>query len=165
VAGSLLIYNIMRIGFGFDVHKFDKKKKYILLGAVKINCGFGLRAVSDGDVVLHAVCDAILGAVSLGDIGDYFPPAKEKSKGMKSVDIAGFVMIKIKGAFRIHNIDITIIADRPPLSPYKNRMVKSMRRIFKVKNINVKIKSKEGLNILGSKGAISCFAAALLAKK
>lgn len=155
----------MRIGFGFDVHRFSRKKKYILLGGVKIDCGFGVTAVSDGDVVLHAVCDAILGAASLGDIGDYFPPTKEKSKGIKSIDIAGFVMKKIRGIFNIENIDITIIADRPPLSSHKKKMVKSMNKIFKVKNINIKIKSKEGLDILGSRNAISCFAVSLLKKK
>ncbi|OPX29870.1 MAG: 2-C-methyl-D-erythritol 2,4-cyclodiphosphate synthase [Candidatus Omnitrophica bacterium 4484_171] len=155
----------MRIGFGFDVHKFNRRKKYILLGGLKIDCGFGVVAVSDGDVILHAVCDAILGAASLGDIGDYFPPREEKSRGIKSIDIAGFVLDKIKGVFSIRNIDITIIADKPPLSSHKSKMVKSIRRIFRAKNINVKIKSKEGLDILGSKNAVSCFAIALLARK
>lgn len=152
----------MYVGFGFDVHKFSREKKYILLGGLKINCGFGVEAVSDGDVVLHAVCDAVLGAASLGDIGDYFPPGREESKGIKSVDIAKFVMSKIRNNFRIGNIDITVIADKPPLVSYKSKMVESMSRIFKTKNINVKIKSKEGLDIIGSKDAISCLAAALL---
>jgi len=155
----------MRIGFGFDVHKFDHKKKHILLGGLKINCGFGVMAVSDGDVVLHAVCDAILGAASLGDIGDYFPPAKEKSRGIKSINIAESVLKKVRGIFRIKNVDITIITDKPPLLSHKDRMAKSMSKIFKTKNINVKIKSKEGLDILGSKDAISCFAAVLLVRK
>jgi len=152
------------IGFGFDVHKFTARKKYILLGGVKINCGFGVIAVSDGDVVLHAVCDAILGAASLGDIGDYFPPAEYKSKGLKSIDIVEFVVKKTKDIFRINNIDITIVADKPPLSSYKSRIVKSMNNLFQVGNINIKIKSKEGLDILGSNNAISCFVAALLVK-
>ncbi len=153
----------MRIGLGFDVHRFTRKKKSLLLGGVKINCGFGVEAVSDGDVVLHAVCDAILGAVSLGDIGDYFPPGAEESKRLKSVDIALFVIKKIKKSYLIENIDITIIADNPPLVKYKKKMVDYLSKLFNT-CVNIKIKSKEGLDI-PSKEAISCYAAVLLKKR
>ncbi len=155
----------MYIGFGFDVHKFSKEKNYILLGGVRIDCGFGVEAVSDGDTVLHATCDAILGAASLGDIGDYFSPSDTKSKGIKSIDIAEFVMEKIKGKFVISNLDTTIITDRPLLSPYKSRIMESTRKIFGVRRTNIKIKSKEGLDILGSNNAVSCFSAVLLTDK
>ncbi len=150
------------VGLGFDVHVFTKKKKKIVLAGVEINCGFGLRAVSDGDVVLHAICDSFLGAAGLGDIGDYFPPRDKKSKGIKSREIAEYVLAKIKKKFKIVNLDITIISQKPPLVKHKKKMVKALNGIFRSKNINIKIKSKEGLNILGGKNALSCICIALL---
>ena len=153
----------MKVGLGFDVHRFTKRKKSLLLAGININCGFGIEAVSDGDVVIHAICDAILGAASLGDIGDYFPPQHKESKGLKSVDIALFVLKKIKGTYSIENIDATIIADKPPLAKYKPRMAKFLSKLFNA-SINIKIKSKEGLNIMGGSEAIACYAVALLKK-
>ena len=152
----------MRIGFGFDVHKFSRSKKSLLLGNVEINCGFGIKAVSDGDVLLHAICDAILGAVSGGDIGDYYPPRDKECKGIKSIDITRNLMKKVMKDFTIVNMDTTVIAQRPPLVRYKKRIVDSLENIFKLPYVNIKIKSKEGLNILGGSDAIACFAVILL---
>ena len=97
------------VGLGFDVHKFSKRKKSLILGGVKIPASFSLDAVSDGDLVLHAVCDAICGAAGLGDIGDYFPPQSKKSKNIDSEEIAYFVLKKIGGRYEIANIDIIIV--------------------------------------------------------
>ncbi|MFH1769019.1 MAG: 2-C-methyl-D-erythritol 2,4-cyclodiphosphate synthase [Candidatus Omnitrophota bacterium] len=155
----------LRFGLGFDVHVFTKKKKVLTLGGIDINCGFGLRAVSDGDAVLHAASDAILGAACLGDIGDYFPCHNKKNRGLASGDIAGYVLNKIKNKYALVNIDITIISQKPPLAKYKRRMTRSLKNIFGTDNINIKIKSKEGLNILGGKNALSCMCAALLIKR
>ncbi|MCP4652786.1 MAG: 2-C-methyl-D-erythritol 2,4-cyclodiphosphate synthase [Candidatus Omnitrophica bacterium] len=152
-----------KIGLGFDVHRFDKNKRGLLLGGYKISRARSLLAVSDGDVVLHAVCDALCGAASLGDIGDYFPPDCPKSKGIKSLDILKFVLAKIK-KYNLINIDITIIAEKPKLSIHKPKIVASLRRILKTKNVNVKVKSKEGLEILGGKDAVTCLAAVLIEK-
>ncbi|MDP2923446.1 MAG: 2-C-methyl-D-erythritol 2,4-cyclodiphosphate synthase [Candidatus Omnitrophota bacterium] len=150
-----------RIGLGFDVHRFSKKNKPLVLGAMKISRSFGLEAVSDGDVLLHAITDALCGACSLGDIGDYFPPSK-KYEGIDSKEIAKFILHKLGKKFKIANIDITIVAEKPKLFPHKKDILKSLKSIFRIRNINVKIKSKEGLNILGGKDAISCFAIALV---
>ncbi len=152
------------VGLGFDVHRFSKKKRPLILGGVKISSDFGLEAVSDGDVLLHAISDAVCGACLLGDIGDYFPPQEASSKGINSCDIAKFILKKIKNKFVITNIDVTIIAEKPRLSKHKKEITKSLRKIFRIKAVNVKIKSKEGLDILGSKKAISCLALAVAKK-
>lgn len=152
------------VGLGFDVHRFSKNKKPLILGGVKITFDFGLEAVSDGDVLLHAICDAICGACFLGDIGDYFPPQDVKSEGLNSREIAKFILSKIEKKFAIVNIDTTILAEKPRLSRHKKEILKSLCKIFHTKAINVKIKSKEGLDILGSKKAISCLALAVVKK-
>ena len=101
-----------RVGLGFDVHKFSHKNKLLKLGGAVIPSSVSLEAVSDGDVLLHAVCDAICGACLLGDIGDYFPPCAKESKNMDSRRIVEFVLEKISKKFKIVNIDITLISDR-----------------------------------------------------
>jgi len=151
--------NKLRVGIGFDLHNLVKVKKDLILGGVKIPSIYGLKAISDGDVVLHAVCDAICGVACLGDIGDYFPPSSKKSKGISSKDIVKAILAKKK--IKILNIDITVIADKPKLVSYKSAILKSLKNIFKVKAVNVKIKSKEGRDFLGSKNAISCVALVL----
>jgi 2-C-methyl-D-erythritol 2,4-cyclodiphosphate synthase len=153
-----------RVGLGFDVHRFSKARKPLILGGVNIPCNFSLSAVSDGDVLLHAIADAICGACQLGDIGDYFPPQAAQSKGLDSRKIAQFILKKIGSKFIIVNIDATIITEKPRLSAHKRKILKSLREIFHVKTINVKIKSKEGLDILGSKKAISCLSLAVVKK-
>ncbi|MFA5007969.1 MAG: 2-C-methyl-D-erythritol 2,4-cyclodiphosphate synthase [Candidatus Omnitrophota bacterium] len=153
-----------RAGLGFDVHRFSKKDKPLILGGAEIPCNFALKAVSDGDVLLHAITDAICGCCLLGDIGDYFPPQDAKSKGINSREIVQFILKKIKNKFTLINIDVTIITEKPRLAGYKKKILKSLYAIFKIKTINVKIKSKEGLDILGSKKAISCLALAVVKK-
>jgi len=153
-----------RVGFGFDVHRISKKKKDLFLGGAKIPSVLSLEAVSDGDVILHAISDSLCGACGLGDIGDYFPPSA-RYKGIDSKNIAGFILKKVGKGFKVINIDIVIVADRPRLFSHKKNILRSLKKIFSINNINVKIKSKEKLNILGSKNSISCLAVALVRKK
>ncbi len=153
------------IGLGFDVHKLKKGKKSLILGGVKIPCSFSLDAVSDGDLILHAVADAICGAAGLGDIRDYFPPKAKKSKNIDSKEIAYFMLKKIGGRYLIENIDIVIVADKPRLVNHKSAIVSSLKKILATSQINLKIKSKEGLSILGPNQAMSCLAVVLLRKK
>ena len=151
-----------KVGLGFDVHCFSKAKKDLVLGGVVIPALFSLKAVSDGDVILHAVSDALCGAAGLGDIGDYFSPQDKKSIGLDSKKIVKFILGKVNKKFKISNIDITIITEKPKLVSYKKKIVESLKEILSVSAVNLKIKSKEGLDILGSKNAISCIAAVLL---
>jgi 2-C-methyl-D-erythritol 2,4-cyclodiphosphate synthase len=115
-------------------------------------------AVSDGDVVLHAVCDAFCGACALGDIGDHFPPRAKKSKDIESKRIAYYILKRIEKRFFPCNVDVTIIAEKPKLAPHKKKIVDSLKKIFSCTQVNVKIKSKEGLDIFGGKDSIAVFA-------
>ena len=144
----------MRAGLGFDVHRLVKGRKLILAG-VKIPYKKGLSGVSDADVVFHSLSDAILGALGLGDIGDYFPPDKKK-KGLESKVILKKVLSLLKNK-KINNLDITLISDKPRLKPYKDKMRESLKNLLKLPKdkINIKIKSQEGLLPL-SKEAIFC---------
>ena len=151
-----------RIGLGFDVHRFSRDKKKLILADTLISSSLGLEAVSDGDVILHAVADGICGAAGLGDIGDYFPPQAAKSKGIRSKKILTTILADIKGKFLIDNIDITIMAEKPRLKAHKSKMIRSLKKIFGQIPINVKIKSKEGLDILGGVDSISCVAVVLV---
>lgn len=153
---------LLRTGLGFDVHTFAKSKKPLILAGIKIASDLSLEAVSDGDVVLHAASDAICGACCLGDIGDYFDPQDKKSKGISSKEIVRTIFKKIRAGFEIVNMDITIIAQKPRLVSYKKQMLKTLRALFATSEVNVKIKSKEGLDILGGRNAIACFVSVLV---
>tara|TARA_B100000315_G_scaffold258860_1_gene312485 strand:+ start:425 stop:901 length:477 start_codon:yes stop_codon:yes gene_type:complete len=153
-----------RVGFGFDVHKTSRKKRDLVLAGVVIPCSFSLAAVSDGDVVLHAVADAICGATCLGDIGDHFPPRAKKSKNIDSKDIVKFILKKISKKHKISNIDLIIVAEKPRLVKHKKAMLSSLKKIFAISAVNVKIKSKEGLDILGGKNSLACLAVASVVK-
>lgn len=153
----------LRIGLGFDVHRFGKSKKPLILAGIKIPSPFSLEAVSDGDVVLHAIADSICGAASLGDIGDFFPPNEKRCQNLASCDIVKFVLKKA-GKIKVINLDVTVIAEKPRLAIHKNNMLESLKKIILCKDINIKIKSKEKLNILGGVNSIACIAAALVEK-
>ncbi|MBN2483103.1 MAG: 2-C-methyl-D-erythritol 2,4-cyclodiphosphate synthase [Candidatus Omnitrophica bacterium] len=156
--------HLLRIGFGFDVHRFSSKKKDLMLGGIKIAAPFGIDAVSDGDAVLHAACDALCGAAGLGDIGDMFPPGSKRSKGIRSTKILDTVLKKMKNRYQLLNLDLIIITDRPKLAGHKKRMVTSLKKLFKTGQVNVKIKSKEKLDILGGTDSL-CVMAQVLMKK
>jgi 2-C-methyl-D-erythritol 2,4-cyclodiphosphate synthase len=134
-----------RVGLGFDIHKFSQdKRRKLILGQVKIN-HVGLEGASDADVLLHAICDAILGATIGKDIGTFFPP--EKSKGISSKEIAQKVMRMIEDNFKIINIDGVIIAEKPKLSPFIPKMIKNIKKIFRC-DVNIKAKNPEGVGNL-----------------
>lgn len=150
-----------RIGFGYDIHKLEKKRK-LFLGGIEIPYRFGLKGHSDADVVLHALCDAILGALSLGDIGEYFPDNVQQTKNKRST----YFLQKIKemADFSIINVDTTIIAEKPVLHKYKNKIRNNIAKLLEVKkdNISVKAKTNEGLGSIGEGKAIACYAVVLV---
>ena len=150
----------IRTGFGFDIHRLKKGKK-LIIGGHEIACDKAFVAHSDGDLILHAICDAALGAVCAGEIGEYFPPTKETKKGISSVFITKKILeiIKAKGG-RIVHIDATIVAQAPKMKPHYLEVRKSLNKIFKIglENISFKSKSHEGLSDIGKGKAIEAFA-------
>jgi 2-C-methyl-D-erythritol 2,4-cyclodiphosphate synthase len=154
----------MRIGHGFDVHKFGEGN-FITLGGVKIPYSQGLIAHSDGDVVLHALCDALLGACALGDIGKHFPDTAEEFSGADSRGLLRHVMtLVIEQGYQIGNVDITIIAQAPKMAPHIEVMRESITEDLNcaLNQVNIKATTTEKLGFEGRKEGISVHAVALL---
>ncbi len=154
----------MRIGHGFDVHAFDEGD-FVMLGGVRIPHSHGLKAHSDGDVALHALSDALLGAVALGDIGQHFPDTDTAYEGADSRKLLRHVMGLVnKEGFAVGNVDITIIAQSPKMSPHIERMraVIADDLAVSVKVVNVKATTTEKLGYVGRKEGIAVHAVALL---
>ncbi|MBT3392567.1 MAG: 2-C-methyl-D-erythritol 4-phosphate cytidylyltransferase [Elusimicrobiaceae bacterium] len=149
-----------RVGLGFDLHRMEKGRKFIV-GGHEIKHTKGLLGHSDGDVVLHAVCDAVLGAICAGEIGLYYPPTDITIMGISSVVIAEKVMevLKSKRA-RIVHMDITLIAEEPKISPHYTAVRKSLSEIFKlnINEVSFKAKSYEHVGAIGNAKACSAHA-------
>ncbi|WP_323840383.1 2-C-methyl-D-erythritol 2,4-cyclodiphosphate synthase [Photorhabdus africana] len=157
----------MRIGHGFDVHKFGGEGP-IIIGGVRIPYEQGLLAHSDGDVALHAATDALLGAAALGDIGKLFPDTDPAFKGVDSRKLLreAYSRIREKG-YRIGNLDITIIAQSPKMLPHIPQMRVNLAEDLQchIDDINVKATTTEKLGFVGRKEGIACEAVALLVKE
>jgi 2-C-methyl-D-erythritol 2,4-cyclodiphosphate synthase len=157
----------MRIGHGFDVHKFGGEGPITLAG-VKIPYQYGLIAHSDGDVLLHAITDALIGALALGDIGKLFPDTDPKYKGIDSrillIDVYSIVQVK---GYELVNLDATIIAQEPKMRPHVDQMRVNIAEDLKVhfEQISVKATTTEQLGFTGRKEGIACQAVVLLARK
>lgn len=151
-----------RTGFGYDIHKLVAGRELWLAG-VKLKHDKGLLGHSDGDAVLHASCDAVLGALGLGEIGIAFPPSDPKFKGLASKDIVANTLEKV-AAFggEIIHLDATLIAEEPKLKPHYEVMKKSLAALFglPVSRVSLKAKSNEGLDAIGRGEAIACHAVA-----
>ncbi|WP_103665904.1 2-C-methyl-D-erythritol 2,4-cyclodiphosphate synthase [Gracilimonas amylolytica] len=148
--------NNIRIGYGYDVHKFSEDRK-LVLGGIEIPFEKGLLGHSDADVLLHAITDAILGALALGDIGSHFPDDDPKYEGAESVELLKhcYRLVKEKG-YVIGNMDATVIAERPKLQPYINSMREQVAKIFEteVGNISVKATTSEKMGFAGREEGI-----------
>jgi len=154
-----------RIGYGYDVHRLVEGRK-LILGGVEIEFDKGLEGHSDADVVLHAICDAMLGAAALGDIGEHFPPDNLKYKDADSRELLKQVYKKViaSGWSQIENIDVTIMAERPKLGKFKSRMKKEIARTLKIDSsrVNIKATTTEGLGAVGRQEGIAAAAVCLL---
>jgi 2-C-methyl-D-erythritol 2,4-cyclodiphosphate synthase len=156
-----------RTGIGYDVHRFAKGRK-LMLGGVEVPHDRGLDGHSDADVVLHAVCDALLGAVGQGDIGEHFPPGDKKYK-----DIASSLLLKkvntivTEAGFQVVNVDVAILAEEPHLKEYKPKMRAHMASLLGIDKecVNVKATTNEGLGFIGKKEGIAAYATALVVRK
>ena len=154
----------MRIGHGYDVHKLVEGRD-LILGGVKIPYEKGLLGHSDADVLLHAVSDALLGAAALGDIGKHFPDTDPAYKGADSLELLRIVGQKIQEAgYKVGNIDVTMIAQRPKLKDYIPQMRVNIARVLDgdVSQINVKATTEEHLGFTGDGSGMSCHAVCLL---
>ena len=154
----------MRIGHGYDVHRLTEGRA-LILGGVSIGYEKGLLGHSDADVLLHAVCDAQLGAAGLGDIGRHFPDTDPKYKGADSLELLRQVAGKVAAAgCRVGNVDVTMIAQRPRLKDYIPQMEANIAAALGVEpgRINVKATTEEQLGFTGSGEGMACHAVCLL---
>lgn len=154
----------MRIGHGYDVHRLVEGRE-LILGGVKIDYEKGLEGHSDADVLLHAVSDALLGAAGLGDIGRHFPDTDPQYKGADSWKLLEIVAQKVTDAgYRVSNIDVTMIAQRPKLKEYIPRMERNIAAAVRIAadRVNVKATTEEKLGFTGTGEGMACHAVCLL---
>lgn len=154
----------MKIGFGYDIHRLVPGRR-LILGGVAIPHSYGLQGHSDGDVLLHAVIDALMGASGLGDIGQHFPDTDPKYAGISSLVLLGRVagLLK-KKKVRIVNIDSTILAEAPKMAGHIPAMTANIAKVLKLSSakVSVKAKTNEGLGPVGQREAIAAYAVALV---
>jgi 2-C-methyl-D-erythritol 2,4-cyclodiphosphate synthase len=157
----------MRIGFGYDVHAFGPGT-HVTLGGVRVPHTQGVVAHSDGDVVLHALCDALLGAMGLGDIGQHFPDSEPRWKdAASSLFLEHCVDLMRQHGWRLVNADLTLLAERPRLGPHRTAMRANMAGVLETaaERINVKATTCEGLGPIGRGEGLACHAVVLLARQ
>lgn len=155
---------MVRIGHGYDVHRLVTERK-LILGGVEVPYEFGLLGHSDADVLTHAVMDALLGAVALGDIGTHFPDTDPAYKGADSLKLLDHVMQLLeRRGWRVGNVDATIVAQRPKLATYLPQMKENLAQRMHVspEQVNVKATTEEKLGFTGSGEGIAVHAVALL---
>ncbi|HEX2583959.1 MAG TPA: 2-C-methyl-D-erythritol 2,4-cyclodiphosphate synthase [Steroidobacteraceae bacterium] len=154
----------LRVGQGYDVHAFGEGD-HVTLGGVKIPHEYGIKAHSDGDVILHALCDALLGAAALGDIGMHFPDTDAKWKGANSRDLLRHVVSLLKAqSYEVVNADITLLAEVPRIGKYRDEMKANMASDMNidVSQINVKATTSEGMGFIGKREGLACHAVVLI---
>jgi len=154
----------MRIGMGYDAHKLVKGRA-LVLGGVEIPFEKGLLGHSDADVLLHSICDALLGAAGEGDIGRHFPDSDPGFKGISSLKLLYHVKELVSGkGFGIVNIDSTIVCQRPKLAPYIETMIENISAALEMSKdcLNIKATTTEGMGFTGKGEGISCYSVALI---
>jgi 2-C-methyl-D-erythritol 2,4-cyclodiphosphate synthase len=150
----------MRIGIGYDIHRFEEGRR-LMLGGLQIDSPLGLSGHSDGDAVLHAVIDALLGAAGLPDIGDLFPDTDPAYQDVDSRELLATVLGRVRGAgFEPNNIDVVVHAEKPKLTRYKADMAASLAELTGLdrSRVSVKAKTNEGLGPVGHGEALACTA-------
>ena len=155
---------MFRIGFGYDVHRLTEDRP-LILGGVHVPHPFGLDGHSDADVLVHAVMDAVVGALGKGDIGRHFPDTDPKYKGISSMTLLKAVADLARAdRFRLNNLDVTVVAQVPRLAPYLAEMRENLARVFetRVDSINIKATTSEGLGFCGKREGMEAFAVASL---
>jgi 2-C-methyl-D-erythritol 2,4-cyclodiphosphate synthase len=154
-----------RTGIGYDIHLLVEDRK-LFIGGIEIPYIKGLLGHSDADVLIHAVCDAILGAMAMGDIGELFPDTDPNYQDISSVELLKKVAQEIKSrGYSVSNLDTVVIAEEPNLSAFKKQIQKSLAGILNINEdrVGIKAKTNEGISAIGRKEAIASYAVALLA--
>ncbi|WAM33104.1 2-C-methyl-D-erythritol 2,4-cyclodiphosphate synthase [Caldicellulosiruptor morganii] len=155
---------MFRVGIGYDVHRFEEKRK-LILGGVEIPFEKGLLGHSDADVLIHAIIDAILGAMGENDIGKLFPDTDMKYKDISSITLLKEVSkLLVSKGMSIVNIDTTVVAQKPKISPYTDEMKTNIAKALNIEKtqVNIKGKTTEGLGFEGREEGISAYAVVLL---
>lgn len=154
----------MRIGSGYDVHRLAKGRK-LVLGGVAVPFEKGLLGHSDADVLVHAICDALLGAVAQGDLGEHFPDTDPAFKGIDSLKLlkTTHAIVRQKG-YSINNLDATIMAQAPRLAPYRADMIRNIARTLDISpdRISIKATTTEGLGMIGKEEGMAAMCTVLL---
>jgi 2-C-methyl-D-erythritol 2,4-cyclodiphosphate synthase len=159
--------NTIRTGLGYDVHKLATGRN-LILGGVKIPHPYGLLGHSDADVITHALCDAILGAAALGDLGQHFPDSDPLYAGISSIKLLEEVIKKIvSSGWRLGNADITLVAQIPKIAPFVAEMKKNISEACKVSvdQINIKATTTEGLGFTGTGEGMAAYAVVTIASE
>ena len=157
-----------RFGIGYDSHVFGANKKPLVLGGVTIEHETGLKGHSDCDAVAHAIIDALLGAVAMGDIGQMFPDTDPKYKDISSGKLLEDIKdLMISEGYKIGNLDCIVMAEEPKLGPYRDKMKNAICKILETSldNINIKATTTEKTGVIGRSEAMAAYAAVLLEKK
>lgn len=152
-----------RVGIGFDIHRLVPGRE-LVLGGVKIPFDQGLLGHSDGDVVIHAICDAILGALARQDIGAIYPDTAQETKGMYSRVMLEEIAGSLSTAYEIVNVDVNCICEKPKLAPFREEMIRSIANACRIDEttVSVKFRTHEGIGEIGRSEAIAAQAAVLL---
>ncbi|MEO8209091.1 MAG: 2-C-methyl-D-erythritol 2,4-cyclodiphosphate synthase [bacterium] len=153
-----------RTGFGYDVHRFSRKRK-LILGGVEIDYEFGLEGHSDADVLLHSLCDALLGAAGFKDIGHQFPNTDDNYKNISSLILLkeSYTLLKKKG-WKVSNSDSVIILEEPKIYEYTDMMKKNISDIIETDNVSIKATTSEGLGFVGMKQGCAAYSTVLIYK-
>ena len=154
----------MRIGFGYDVHRLTAGRE-LWLGGIKIDCELGLDGHSDADALIHAICDALFGAAGLRDIGYYFPDNNADFTNIDSkILLAKTIQLVRNEGFEIENIDSTICAEKPKISPFIDEIKKTLAQVLQIpqKDIGIKATTNEKLGFVGREEGIAAYAVVLL---
>jgi 2-C-methyl-D-erythritol 2,4-cyclodiphosphate synthase len=154
---------VLKIGTGYDIHRLAQDRK-LMVGGVEVPHDKGLAGHSDGDVLIHAIIDAVLGACSLGDIGYHFPDDDPQYKDMAGRDLLARLRQKIVKMGRIEHIDTTVVIERPKLAPHTRAMRETIAGVLKIPidKISIKAKTAEGLGPVGQEQAVEAYAVVLV---
>lgn len=155
-----------RIGFGFDVHQLQEGIPFFL-GGIKINHLKGAKGHSDADVIIHAMCDALLGAANLGDIGKHFPDTSEKFKGIDSkILLRDVIALLKKSKYYIGNIDVTLVLEKPKIKDYISEMQTVLASVMQIStdDISIKATTNEKMGFIGREDGVAAYAVALICK-